>query len=91
MVRKWKKKLSPNLARLCLETKKGYQKSQNSESVLSSSPGEAGFCSSQTKHKRRTAPGQTLFVSTRLQENGHNPEKNESWVRVPVKIVYLAL
>jgi hypothetical protein len=35
------------------------------KSVLSSSPGEGGFCSSETKHDRRTAPRPKLFVSVR--------------------------
>jgi hypothetical protein len=39
------------------------------KSVLSSSPGEGGSCSSETKHDRRTAPRPELFVSARrLQE-----------------------
>jgi hypothetical protein len=44
------------------------------KTVLDSSP-DGVFCSSKTKHKRRTAPRQNLFVSERrLQEISHKPE-----------------
>jgi hypothetical protein len=66
---------TPNLTRLCLETRKIFQKGENSEGVLISSPGEGGFCSLETKHARRTTPTLKLFDSTRLQDKGHNPQK----------------
>jgi hypothetical protein len=59
------------------------------ESVLNLSPGEGVTCSSEIKHDRRTASKPKLFVSTRLQDKGHNPE-NLPWVRVPVKMVSVA-
>jgi hypothetical protein len=54
---------SQKMACLCLETRKRFQKGQNSESVLSSSPGEDSFCSSVTKQNRRMEPRIKLFVS----------------------------
>jgi hypothetical protein len=45
------------LACLRLEARKIFQKGQKFEGVLSSSPGEGGFCSSETKHERRAAIG----------------------------------
>jgi hypothetical protein len=60
---------------LCLETRKRFQKGQNSESILSSSPCEGGFCSSETKHDRSTAPRPKLLVSNkRLQDKGRHHE-----------------
>jgi hypothetical protein len=60
---------TPNLAYLYLETSKRSFKGQNSKSVLSSSPGESGSCSSKTKADRRTTPRTKLFVSaSRLQK-----------------------
>jgi hypothetical protein len=38
---------------------------QHKKSALGSSPGEDGFCSSETKHDRRTVPRPKLFVSVR--------------------------
>jgi hypothetical protein len=68
------------LACLCLETRKRFQKSQNSESVLSSSFGECGFCGWKTKHDRKRAPKPKLFVSKRkLQDKSHNPEYVLGW------------
>jgi hypothetical protein len=62
--------------------------SQPRKSVLGLSLNELGFCSSETKHDRRTASRPKLFVSARDCENkGYNPEKL-SWVRVLVKIIY---
>jgi hypothetical protein len=44
--------------------------------VLSSSPGEGGSCSSETKHDRRTAPKPKLFASKRrLQKERPQPRK----------------
>jgi hypothetical protein len=61
----------------------------NFEIALRSNPGEGDFSSSESKHDG-TVPKPKLFVSRRrLQDRGHNPE-NLSWVRVPVKMVYLA-
>jgi hypothetical protein len=46
------------------------------KTVLSSIPGEDGFCSSETKHDRRTVPRQKLFVSARrLQKQRPQPRK----------------
>jgi hypothetical protein len=50
------------------------------KSVLSSSPGEGGSCTSETKRDRKTAPRPKLLPSTI-----HSPEKL-SWVRVPVNV-----
>jgi hypothetical protein len=80
---------TPDLTCLCLEAKKRFQKGRNFESVLSSSPGEGGLCSSETKHDRRAAPRRKLFVSTRLPDKGLNPE-NLFWVRVLVWMVSVA-
>jgi hypothetical protein len=44
--------------------------------VLSSSPSEGGFCSSETKHDRRTARRSKLFVAVRkLQKERPEPRK----------------
>jgi hypothetical protein len=46
------------------------------KSVLSSSPGEGGSCSSESKHNRRTAPRPKFFVSKRrLQKQRLQPRK----------------
>jgi hypothetical protein len=67
--------ISTKLRMLIPWNQKTFCKGQNSESVLSSSPGECGFCSLETKHHRRTAPRPKLFVSTRkIQDEGHNPD-----------------
>jgi hypothetical protein len=83
------KQFAPNLACLCLETRKMFQKGQNSESVLSSSLCEGGFCSSVTKHDRRSEPEQTYFggniTGAELQI------RKRSWVRVPVKMLGLGI
>jgi hypothetical protein len=45
------------------------ERSKLRESVLGSKPHEGGFCTSETKHDRRTSPRPKLLVSTnRLQE-----------------------
>jgi hypothetical protein len=45
--------------------------------LLGSSLGEDGFCSSETKHDRRTAPRPKLFESVGVYRNkGRNPEKS---------------
>jgi hypothetical protein len=60
---------------------------QTRKSVLGSSPGEGGFCSSVTKHDRRREPGTKLFVSLgRLQEQRLQTRK-VSWVRAPVQML----
>jgi hypothetical protein len=56
----------------------GYgNKGHSSEkSVLGSSSGEDGFCSSEIKHDRRTAPSPRLFVSAmRLQGKRPQPQR----------------
>jgi hypothetical protein len=55
-------KFAPNLA-----PETDFRKVNNpiKQNILSSSPGEGGSCSSETKHDRRTAPRPKLFVSTR--------------------------
>jgi hypothetical protein len=80
-----------NLAYLCLETRKRFQNGQNSGSLLSSSPSEGGFCSSETKHSRTRVVGTKLFVwAVRLQERMLQTRKM-SWVRVPEKMLGLGI
>jgi hypothetical protein len=55
------------------------------KTVLGSGPNEDGFCSSETKHDRRTALRQNLFVSARRLQELRSQTRNLSWVRVPVK------
>jgi hypothetical protein len=60
------------------------------KSVLGSSTGECGYCSSETKQHRKTASNQKLFVSKRrLQEQRPQPRK-QSRVWVPVKMISVA-
>jgi hypothetical protein len=54
---------APNLARLRPESRKRYQEGQNSDSILSSSLAEGGFCSSETKHDVGRERGTKLLVS----------------------------
>jgi hypothetical protein len=59
------------------------------KSVLSSSPGEGGSCSSETKRGRRTAPRPKLFVSgTRLQERRQTPSPPVSPKRKTTRVVH---
>jgi hypothetical protein len=68
---------APNLASLCPETRRFWEFQNSEKSVLGLSPGEGGFCSTETKHDRRTAPRPKLFVSTkRLQEQRSQPQKS---------------
>jgi hypothetical protein len=66
-----------------------FQRGQNSENVLSLSPGEIDFCASVTKHGRRTEPKNKIVYFggeiTWLQT------WKLSWVRVPVKMLGLGL
>jgi hypothetical protein len=82
---------TPNLARLCLESRKRFQRGKNSESVLSLSPGEGGFCSSVPKHDRRTDPRTNLFVSARRLPKKRLQTRKMSQVRVPVKVFNLRI
>jgi hypothetical protein len=79
---------APNLACLCLETRKIEVRTP--KNCLSSSLGEGGSCNSETKHDRRTAPGSVIFFDEEITGNyrnkGHNNEKL-SWVRVLVNMV----
>jgi hypothetical protein len=53
-----------------------YRKKGQKQNVLGSSPGEGSFCSSETKHDRRTAPRPKMFLSVvRLQEQKPQPQK----------------
>jgi hypothetical protein len=66
------------------------QRSKLRKSVLGLSPGECGFFSSETDHDRRKSPRpKFLFRGEDYRDKGHNPE-NMSWVRVPVKMIYLS-
>jgi hypothetical protein len=64
-------KFTPNVACLCLETRKRFQKGQKTESVLSLSPGKDGFCSSVTKHDRRRKPGTIFFRRGDYRSTGY--------------------
>jgi hypothetical protein len=82
---------TPNLACLFRETRKRFENGQNPKTVLSLSSGEDGFCSSESKRCRRTAPRPKLVVSmTGLQDRRRNSGKHLSWVLVPVKVVTVA-
>jgi hypothetical protein len=54
------------------------------ESVLCSTPEEGGSCSSDTKHDRRTASRPKFY-----RNEGQKPKKL-SWVRLPIKMVFVA-
>jgi hypothetical protein len=71
-------RFAPNVACLFLETKKRKWDCQISgKYVLSSSPGEDGSCSSETKHDGRTTPRPKLFVlQRRLQKQ--TPQRRET-------------
>jgi hypothetical protein len=85
------KPISTKLDMLTPQDQKEIPVRSRPESVLSASPSKGGFYSSETKHDRRTASGPKLFVSKkRLQGRGHSPG-NLSWVRVPVKMVSVAV
>jgi hypothetical protein len=80
---------APNLTCLCLETRKRFLKGQNSESVLSWSPGGGGFCSSETKHDTITAARPNLFQQGDYRTKVKTP-KIGSELRVRAKIVSVA-
>jgi hypothetical protein len=61
-------------------------KGHNTEKLLGSSPGEFGFCSSGTKHDRRTAPRQNLSVSARRLQGRRLQVRKLPWVQVSVKM-----
>jgi hypothetical protein len=50
--------------------------------------GERGFCSSETKHDRRTSPRPKLFRRGDYRNKGYN-QKNVTRVRILVKMVFL--
>jgi hypothetical protein len=92
-----------NLSLLFLEARKRYRKAKTPENVswlrvplravpaarkLFSSPDEDGCCSSETKHKRRTAPRPTLFLRGDYRNKGHSLEKSDLDTS-PVKMVSL--
>jgi hypothetical protein len=69
------KPIHTKLGMLMSSNQEEISESQNSESILISRPGEGGFCSSENKQDRRTAPRSKLFIKTRrLQDKCHNPE-----------------
>jgi hypothetical protein len=60
------------------------------QQILGSSPGEGGFCRSETRNDRRTVPRPKFFIGRGDYRNrGRKPEK-QPWVRVPVKMISLA-
>jgi hypothetical protein len=67
------------------------QRPQPRKTVLGSSPDEDIFCSSETKHDRRTAPRQNLFVSARKLQELRSHTRKLSWVRVSVKVLGLGI
>jgi hypothetical protein len=74
---------------VCFEEEISETTATTPKTVLGLIPGECGFCSSETKYGRRTAPEQKLFVlGRRLQEQGSQSREN-SWVRVPVKLFFV--
>jgi hypothetical protein len=52
-----------------------FQRSKLRNSALGSSLREGGFCNSETKHSRKTAPRPKLFRRGDYRNKGHNPEK----------------
>jgi hypothetical protein len=62
------------------------ERSKLRKSVLSSSTGEGGSYSSETKHDRRLAPRPKLFVSTRRLQRQRLQPRMLFRVRVPVEI-----
>jgi hypothetical protein len=68
--------LPQTLHAYALKPEKILERSKLRKSVLGSSPGEDDFCSSETKHYRRTAPGPKLFVpAMRLQTQRPETQK----------------
>jgi hypothetical protein len=63
----------------------------NPKTVLGSSPDEDGFSSSETKHDRRTAPRQNLFLLARRLQKLKSRSREMSWVRVSVKMLGLGI
>jgi hypothetical protein len=81
------KPICPKVGMLISWTQKDIlERSKLRKSVLGSSPGKDGFCSSEAKHDRRTAPRLKLFQRGDFMNQGHNSEKL-SWVRVPARMV----
>jgi hypothetical protein len=73
IAQEWINRFAPNLACLLHENRKRFQKGKI---VLSSSLGEGGCCSSETKHDRRKAPRAKLLVSdSRLQKQRSQPQQ----------------
>jgi hypothetical protein len=53
------------------------QRPQPQKTVLGLNPSEDGFCSLETNHDRRTAPGpKCLFQQGYYRNKGHNPKKS---------------
>jgi hypothetical protein len=76
--------LSPNLVRLCLETRKGFQKGQNSEKVFwVRVPVRVVSVARKLCMIEEQRQNQNCLEDYRTKS--HNPEKL-SWVRVPLKI-----
>jgi ribosomal protein L30/L7E len=76
--------------RSCLFRRGDYRNNgPNPEKLPGSSPGEDGFCSSETKYYRKTAQRTKLFVSKRRLQELRSQSQKLSWVRVSVKILGL--
>jgi hypothetical protein len=71
----------------CFSAKIAGTKARTLKTVLGSSPDEDGFCSLETKHKRRTMRRQNLFVSARRLQELRSQTRKLSWVRVQMKMV----
>jgi hypothetical protein len=66
-----------------LKPERDIGRSKLRKSVLSSSPGEGGPCSSETKHDRRTAPWTKLFVSKRRLLKQRPQPRKPVWGSTP--------
>jgi hypothetical protein len=67
------------------------ERRQHRKTVLGSSTEEGSSCSSETKHDRRTAPRQNLFVSARRLQEQRSQTRKLPWVWVPVKMLSLGI
>jgi hypothetical protein len=66
------------------------QRQEPRKFVRGSIPSEVGFCSSETKSDRRTAPRPKLFVSKRRLQEQTSQHRKLSWVRILTKKFYVA-
>jgi hypothetical protein len=77
----------------CLFRRENYRNEDHNPEkvVLGSVPGKGGFLSSGTKHDRRKATRQGLFVSARTSQGLRLQTRKLHWFRVSVKMLSLGI